>query len=92
MSHSNYIVHRLRLPPKSKIGTYSKLFLAFLISGIIHCAGDYGYLEKFSGGAILYFLLHACAITIEDGVIGLAKRAGLRNHLVCETLIFFSIS
>jgi len=79
-SHSNYIANLLHLPPKNKITSYFKLFLSFFISGLIHCAGDYGYLQQYSSAALRYFFFHACAIMIEDGVIGLGKRAGLRRN------------
>ncbi|KAF8900297.1 membrane bound O-acyl transferase family-domain-containing protein [Gymnopilus junonius] len=88
-SHSKYIADCLHLPPKSKITTYFKLYLSFFISGVIHCAGDYGYLQEYSGGALRYFLLHACAITFEDGIIGLAKRAGFRTNLGWRIIGYF---
>lgn len=78
-AHTNYAASALRLPPKSKITTYFKLFLSFFLSGFIHFLGDYMYTEALFGGAINYFVLNACAITLEDMVIALGKRAGLRE-------------
>ena len=37
------------------------------------------YTETWFGDAIHYFMLNACAITLEDMVIALSKRAGLRE-------------
>jgi hypothetical protein len=39
------------------------------------------YTNTLFGGAISYFMLHACAITLEDMVIALGKRLGLRESL-----------
>jgi len=77
--HANYAVRVLRLPPKSKFTTYFKLFLSFFISGFIHFIGDYMYTSTLFGSAISYFVLNACVITLEDMVIALGKRAGLRE-------------
>jgi len=80
-THANYAAYVLRLPRRSKITTYFKLFLSFFISGFIHFLGDYMYTHTLFGGAISYFMLHACAITLEDMVIVLGKRMGLKESL-----------
>ena len=49
------------------------------MSGFIHFIGDYMYTSTLFGGAITYFVLNACVITIEDIVIALGKRAGLKG-------------
>ena len=37
------------------------------------------YTQTLFGGAITYFMLHACAITLEDMAIALGKRLGLKE-------------
>ncbi|KIM45547.1 hypothetical protein M413DRAFT_442221 [Hebeloma cylindrosporum] len=78
-THANYAAHLLRLPRRSKITTYFKLFFSFFISGFIHLLGDYMDTHTLFGGAITYFMLHACVITLEDMVIAVGKRMGLRE-------------
>lgn len=78
-AHVNYAAYLLRLPRKSKFTTYFKLFLSFFISGFVHFLGDYMYTETLFGDAISYFVLNACVITLEDIVIALSKRAGLKE-------------
>lgn len=80
-THANYAAYVFRLPRKSKITTYFKLFFSFFISGFVHFLGDYMYTHTLFAGAISYFMMHACAITLEDMAIVLGKRMGLKESL-----------
>ncbi|KAJ4472956.1 membrane bound O-acyl transferase family-domain-containing protein [Lentinula aciculospora] len=78
----NFVAQRvLRLTPGTNLSAYTKLFIAFLISGIIHQMGDYSLQHRdfWAGGSLAFFLSQAVAIMVEDGVIALGKRAGLKD-------------
>ena len=57
---------------------YFRLILAFTMSGFIHAAGAY-CATRGSLGDMRMFILQACAIILEDCVIALGKRAGIRK-------------
>ena len=78
IDHSDFIAKQLRLP-KNKFTTCFKLFISFLISGLIHYAGEYILYQKWAGHSTEFFLLQAVAITCEDIVISLALRAGFSS-------------
>ncbi|KAJ4465286.1 membrane bound O-acyl transferase family-domain-containing protein [Lentinula edodes] len=71
----------LRLTPGTNLSAYTKLFIAFLISGIIHQMGDYSLQHRdfWAGGSLTFFLLQAAAIMVEDGAIALGKKAGIQD-------------
>jgi hypothetical protein len=75
-SHGNFAASALGLP-KCQFTTYFKLYISFLVSGIIHAGGDYIQHQNWTTGqSIKFFLLQAIAITCEDAVVGIAKRLG----------------
>ncbi|KAJ3510094.1 hypothetical protein NMY22_g16079 [Coprinellus aureogranulatus] len=76
-AHSTAIAGALRIP-QGRFRTYFSLFVAFVISGIIHQLGDYMVIQDWGGNSFLFFTLQACAITFEDAVRGLAKKVGVR--------------
>ena len=76
--HSDFIAKQLRLP-KSKYTTCFKLFISFLISGLIHQAIEYVLYQKWAGRSTEFFLLQAVGIICENIVISLALRAGFSS-------------
>jgi hypothetical protein len=62
---------------KSTFRTYFQLYVAFLVSGILHMAGDYMFLQNLTGVSLQFFLLQAVAITFEDAIMGIFKRIGI---------------
>ncbi|TFY75037.1 hypothetical protein EWM64_g8975 [Hericium alpestre] len=58
---------------------YTQLYTAFLLSGLMHAGGDYMVTPAAFGSSIPFFVMQAVAITLEDGVIALGRRAGLRD-------------
>lgn len=71
--------------PGTKASSYIQLYLGFLISGFCHLGGDILVPEGF-GTSFVFFILHAACITLEDEVIVLAKRAGLKEGKWSRTL------
>ncbi|KAF8990098.1 membrane bound O-acyl transferase family-domain-containing protein [Cyathus striatus] len=70
----------LRLPSDSLITTYVELYTAFVLSGIMHTAGDYrSYGSLHKSGAMRFFFLQAIIITVEDGACWVAKYLGFRR-------------
>ena len=69
------------LRPGSWQSSYTQLYLAFIISALLHVGGDVmangGKLAR-SPGSPWFFFSQAIAITVEDAVIGIAGRAGWR--------------
>jgi hypothetical protein len=77
-AHGKFVAHRvLRLKPGSKASAYTQLYVAFFISGIMHYLPEYMALRHWGGRALIFFLLQAVAITVEEYVQGLGRRLGL---------------
>ncbi|KAF5365502.1 hypothetical protein D9757_012979 [Collybiopsis confluens] len=88
-SAGTFVVQRtLRIQKGTNLSAYSKLFIAFFISGLIHQMGDYALRHRvpvfdsfWEGGSIKFFVLQTGAIMLEDGVIALGKNAfGIRGN------------
>ena len=61
--------------------SYTQLYVAFFLSGLFHCAGDFLLTKGVAYPAIKFFPLQAVAITFEDSIIyiakGLLRRGGI---------------
>ena len=77
--HADFISKQIRLPPKNIFTSRFKLFTAFFLSGLIHHAGEYVIYQRWTGHSMEFFLLQAVAITCEDVIIALARRAGFSS-------------
>ncbi|KAF8182101.1 membrane bound O-acyl transferase family-domain-containing protein [Mycena galopus ATCC 62051] len=76
-AHGKFVAHRLiGLKPGSTASAYTQLYVAFLISGIMHYMPEYMALRHWGGGALIFFLLQAVAITFEESVQGVGRRLG----------------
>ena len=73
--HGDFIAKQLGLQ-KGTFRTCLKLFIAFLVSGLIHDAGEYALYQRWAGHSMSFFLLQAVAIICEGAVITLAIKAG----------------
>ena len=69
----------LRLPPNGVITRYTKLFLAFAISGCMHVGHDVGGAVEARGGAMHFFCIQFVGIVIEDAVQALFRRGRVRK-------------
>lgn len=66
--HADLLVNPI-LPRRSLISRYTRLLLAFIISGLIHYRGDQLMgVSDAESGAMLFFTLHAAGIMAEDAV------------------------
>lgn len=78
----------LGFQPGSQMSSYTQLYVAFIVSGLAHSAGDAMVGPQYTGLSFSFFLLQAVAITAEDCVIGLARRAGMDTQVSTMTRVF----
>ncbi|KAJ7645152.1 hypothetical protein DFH06DRAFT_1136616 [Mycena polygramma] len=77
--HGKFLAQRvLKLSPGGNPSAYVQLYTAFLLSAAVHYGAETMALRHWGGGALVFFMLQPCAITLEDFLIFLAKKAGLR--------------
>ena len=72
----------LRFPRGTNLSAYTQLYIVFLLSGIIHFAGDYAFEKRMVYSSIKFFLLQAVVITFEDLIIYVAKRLLLPRGII----------
>ena len=68
------VANKLKLPRGSNRSSYTQLYVAFFLSGILHFSGDFMLERRIVYRSFKFFLLQAVAITFEDFVIYIAKR------------------
>ena len=68
---ASVLAHGIVKLPKGGLSTrYAKIFLAFLISGLLHTAADVaGGMPLVDSGTIRFFCTQALGIAVEDGVV-----------------------
>ncbi|KAK0445975.1 membrane bound O-acyl transferase family-domain-containing protein [Desarmillaria tabescens] len=84
-SIGKFVVQTFDFSPGTKLSSYTQLYVGFFVSGNVHAWGDRMAGSKF-GHSILWFQLQAVAITFEDAVIVLGKRAGFQDHILWRTI------
>ncbi|KZP03388.1 hypothetical protein FIBSPDRAFT_1017840, partial [Athelia psychrophila] len=62
--------------PGTNTSSYLQLYTAFIVSGLVHSAGDAMVGTDQFGSSFMFFLVQAIAITGEDCVVGAARKAG----------------
>ncbi|KAH9949040.1 membrane bound O-acyl transferase family-domain-containing protein [Amylocystis lapponica] len=70
--------------PGSWQSSYTQLYIAFTLSGLLHMGGDATLGKGTYGESFWFFFVQALAITFEDAVIGAAKMAGVRFPVPVE--------
>ncbi|KZT51238.1 hypothetical protein CALCODRAFT_403913, partial [Calocera cornea HHB12733] len=60
---------------------YAELYLAFFLSGAVHWLGTWAMLRQYTAPnlTVLFFVLQAVVITLEDFLIAFGKRLGIRD-------------
>ncbi|KAL1722644.1 membrane bound O-acyl transferase family-domain-containing protein [Schizophyllum commune] len=71
--------------PGTSSSAYIQLYVGFFISGLAHAAGDVNINKPF-GATFWFFMSQAFAITVEDDVIALARKAGIRESAATRAL------
>jgi len=64
----------LKFPRGTNRSSYTQLYIAFFISGLLHFAGDFMLEKRLAYHSFKFFILQAVAITFEDFVVYIAKR------------------
>lgn len=67
----------LGFKPGTNGSSYTQLYTAFFISGIVHVGGDAALNFSHLGLSWPFFICQALAITLEDMTIAAARRAGV---------------
>ena len=71
----------MKFPRGTNRSSYSQLYIAFFLSGLLHFAAEFLIEMRMVYRAPKFFLLQAVAITFEDFVIYIAKRALRRGGI-----------
>ena len=64
----------VKFPRGTNLSSYTQLYVAFSLSGLLHFSGDFVYEKRIVSRSFKFFLLQAVAITFEDLVIYITKR------------------
>ena len=71
----------LKFPRGTNRSSYTQLYVAFFLSGLIHCSGDFMVEKRIVYHSFKFFLLQAVIITCEDFFVYLAKRSLRRGGI-----------
>lgn len=88
---ADFVVRLLRIPRGGLISRYSQLWLGFLVSAIYHHAGAY-MIHRNSGSMYFLWFCQAAMITIEDFVIWLGGKVGIKKNSKCTSATEMRIS
>ncbi|KIY68787.1 hypothetical protein CYLTODRAFT_443134 [Cylindrobasidium torrendii FP15055 ss-10] len=62
------LVRVLRIPRGTNASAYTQLYSAFILSGLLHVSADYAVADKWVRNSMVFFILQAVGITLEDVV------------------------
>ncbi|KAK2047298.1 hypothetical protein LZ31DRAFT_610349 [Colletotrichum somersetense] len=81
--HANLVATSIfRIPRGTTLSVYVRLFLVFLLSGLIHHRSDTAVgIERSNAGSFLFFSLQALGIMVEDGFQAFVDRISLGNRI-----------
>ncbi|KAJ6453725.1 membrane bound O-acyl transferase family-domain-containing protein [Mycena sanguinolenta] len=86
-THGKYLAQGvLELRPGSNASSYVQLFTAFALSTFIHYGAETMALRSWHGGALAFFMLQPCIITVEDFLLFVARKAGMRERATVRRL------
>ncbi|KAI0675985.1 membrane bound O-acyl transferase family-domain-containing protein [Trametes maxima] len=74
-----FAVRTLRIPRGTFLSSQVQIHTAFALSSLLHALGDLMLGPEHFGQSVPFFVVNALAITFEDAVIALARRAGIRE-------------
>jgi len=63
----------LKFPRGTNLSSYTQLYVAFFLSGLLHSSGDFVFEKRVVSRSFKFFFLQAIAITFEDLVIYITK-------------------
>ncbi|KAK7018260.1 putative acetyltransferase [Favolaschia claudopus] len=78
-THGKFLARTLGLRKGTNASAYTQLYIAFLLSALLHVVSDYMMHRSFAAsGSLKFFLLQPLAITVEDFVLFVGRKLGLR--------------
>ncbi|KAJ7283325.1 membrane bound O-acyl transferase family-domain-containing protein [Mycena rebaudengoi] len=73
------LARTLGLQKGTNASSYVQLYTAFALSGVLHFVADYKMHRSLTpGGSLVFFTIQAVAITLEDFVLFLARKLGVK--------------
>ncbi|TFY59551.1 hypothetical protein EVG20_g7751 [Dentipellis fragilis] len=85
-SMGRWVCNKLGFQRGTTGSSYTQLYVAFFLSGVMHMGGDYMVNPALIGSSFPFFIYQAIAITAEDTVIALGKRMGMRESRATRVL------
>ncbi len=78
-AHGKFLARRvLNLQPGTNFSSYVQLYVAFVLSGIMHWVAEYtAGMEWTKSTSVAFFVIQATGIAFEDGVIAAARKLGV---------------
>ncbi|KAJ8507018.1 hypothetical protein ONZ45_g10568 [Pleurotus djamor] len=81
-AHGDLVTKRiLGLPTKGRFTSYTQLYIAFILSGVIHYWAELMPVGHWHSHSVRFFLIQAAGVHCEDIVIAIASRLGFRESL-----------
>ncbi|KZT19948.1 hypothetical protein NEOLEDRAFT_1076747 [Neolentinus lepideus HHB14362 ss-1] len=77
-SIGRHCAQSLRFKRGTKWSSYTQLYVGFIVSGLVHMGGDCMVGGQYIGSTFPFFIAQAVIITVEDMVIRMGKRVGIR--------------
>ncbi|KAJ4481970.1 membrane bound O-acyl transferase family-domain-containing protein [Lentinula aciculospora] len=77
-SIGKFVCRQLGFQPGTWPSSYTQLYIAFFVSAVLHCFGDAMVGWEYLGASFPFFISQAFGITLEDIVIHLVRRTGLK--------------
>jgi hypothetical protein len=89
--HADWISSALDQPSAGLVTRYIKIFIVFLISGLIHLAPDLAVGIPFKEtNAVSFFTMQALGIAMEDFVQHINRRLGLVTNPLLKRLVGYA--
>jgi hypothetical protein len=89
--HADWISSALDLPSAGLVTRYTKIFIVFLISGLIHLAPDLTIgIPLKETNSVSFFAMQALGIVIEDSVQHINRRLGLVRSPLLQRLVGYA--
>lgn len=80
----------LEFPKGSFMSSYIQLYVAFVMSGLIHAAADWVLMKDLSSfkGNLVFYSSQALVISFEDAVVALVKRLKISPKACPDVLLY----
>ncbi|KIY66056.1 hypothetical protein CYLTODRAFT_491795 [Cylindrobasidium torrendii FP15055 ss-10] len=77
-----WLVKTLRIPRGTNLSSYTQLYTAFILSGVLHACAEYSITDHWGySNALVFFPAQAVGIMFEDAVVYLGRVVGFPKRL-----------